>query len=70
MEFKDYYKVLGVDKSASQDEIKKKFRKLARTCHPDKVLEMRRPAQKKNLRTRPKPMRSWAIQKNARNTTS
>ena len=32
---KDYYKTLGVDKKASQDEIKKAFRKLARKCHPD-----------------------------------
>ena len=35
MEFKDYYKVLGVDRTASADEIKKAFRKLARKCHPD-----------------------------------
>lgn len=35
MEYKDYYKILGVDRTASQEEIKKKFRKLARTCHPD-----------------------------------
>src|SRR3954453_20726096 len=31
----DLYKVLGVDKKASQDEIKKAYRKLARKYHPD-----------------------------------
>lgn len=33
---KDYYKVLGVEKGATQDEIKKAFRKLAHQYHPDK----------------------------------
>jgi len=33
---KDYYKTLGVEKGASQDEIKKAFRKLAHQHHPDK----------------------------------
>ena len=36
MEYKDYYKILGVDKKATADEIKKAFRKLAIKYHPDK----------------------------------
>ncbi|MES2766147.1 MAG: J domain-containing protein [Bacteroidota bacterium] len=36
MQFKDYYKTLGLTKGASADEIKKAFRKLAREHHPDK----------------------------------
>jgi curved DNA-binding protein len=36
MQNKDYYKILGIDKTASQDEVKKAFRKLAHEHHPDK----------------------------------
>ncbi len=35
MEYKDYYNILGIAKEATQDEVKKAFRKLARKFHPD-----------------------------------
>lgn len=35
MEYKDYYKLLGVERKASQEEISKAFKKQARQCHPD-----------------------------------
>ena len=35
MDYKDYYKALGVEKSATQEQIKKAYRKMARQHHPD-----------------------------------
>ena len=35
MEYRDYYKILGVERSADQESIKRSYRKLARKYHPD-----------------------------------
>ena len=35
MEYRDYYKILGIVRDAPQDEIKRAYRKLARKFHPD-----------------------------------
>jgi len=36
MQFKDYYKILEVDKNATAEQIKKAYRRLAMTYHPDR----------------------------------
>jgi len=49
MEYKDYYAVLGIDKKASQDEIKQAYRRLARKYHPDVSKEQNAEEKFKNL---------------------
>ncbi|SEK62180.1 DnaJ C-terminal domain-containing protein [Nitrosovibrio tenuis] len=49
MEFKDYYKIMGVPRDASQDDIRRAYRKLARKYHPDVSKEPQAEARFKEL---------------------
>jgi curved DNA-binding protein len=49
MEYKDYYKIMGVARDATQDEIKRAYRKLARKYHPDVSKEPNAEARFKEL---------------------
>ena len=68
MEYQDYYATLGVPRTATQADIKKAFRKLAREHHPGQQAATRPPSSGSRRSTR--PTRSCRIPRSASSTTS
>ena len=65
---RDYYEVLGVSKTASDDEIKKAFRTLAKKYHPTCTLGIK--SVKKSSRKHRKPMQCFPMQRRESSTIS
>lgn len=65
-DFKDYYAILGVSKTASSEEIKQAFRKLARKFHPDVNLTTNR--RKHALKKLTKPTKFYQMLINVKST--
>ena len=65
VQFRDYYDVLDVARTATEDEIKQAYRRLARTYHPMSILAT--PPRKRSSRTRAKPTPSFPGSSSGRN---
>ncbi|KAJ0895005.1 putative DnaJ domain, Chaperone J-domain superfamily [Helianthus annuus] len=65
----DYYNILKVNRNATDDDLKKAYRRLAMIWHPDKTLTPTNPTQSPNSNRSPKLTTSSATLRSVRSTT-